>query len=81
MATSSFKGAEQFIPDRRSLRELRVAVQQCRGCDLYRYATQAVFGEGSVSSRVMLIGEQPGNEEDIQGRPSWDPLASYLTAH
>jgi uracil-DNA glycosylase family protein len=78
MATSSFKGAGQFNPGHRSLRELRLAVQQCRGCDLYRYATQAVLGEGPLSSRVMLVGEQPGNEEDIQGRPFVGPAGKLL---
>ncbi len=55
-----------------------MAVQQCRGCDLYRYATQAVLGEGPISSRVMLVGEQPGNEEDIQGRPFVGPAGKLL---
>ena len=78
MVTASFKGAAQFIPDHLTMRKLQLAVNQCRGCDLYRYATQAVLGEGPLSSRVMLVGEQPGNEEDIQGRPFVGPAGKLL---
>src|ERR1700730_17606397 len=78
MVTASFKGAAQFIPDHLTMRKLQLAVNQCRGCDLYRYAKQAVLGEGPVSSRVMLVGEQPGNEEDIQGRPFVGPAGKLL---
>ena len=52
---------------------LREAVQSCRGCDLYRYATQAVAGEGPQSSIIVFIGEQPGDEEDRLGRPFVGP--------
>jgi len=72
------KSAAEFLPDHRTLRTLQQAVQKCHGCDLYRYATQAVFGEGPVSSRIMLIGEQPGNDEDIQGHPFVGPAGKLL---
>lgn len=67
------KDATEFIPKQRTLPVLREAVQECRGCDLYRHATQAVFGEGPKSAAVMFIGEQPGDEEDRLGRPFVGP--------
>jgi len=65
--------AEPFLPERRSLTALREAVQGCRGCDLYRDATQAVFGEGPAKAEAMFVGEQPGDSEDRQGRPFVGP--------
>jgi DNA polymerase len=53
-------------------------IQQCEGCDLYRHATQAVMGEGPSKARVMLVGEQPGNEEDRQGHPFVGPAGRIL---
>jgi uracil-DNA glycosylase family protein len=61
--------------------ELEVARQEaqgCRRCDLWRNATQAVFGEGSIRARVMLVGEQPGDIEDEQGRPFVGPAGTLL---
>jgi uracil-DNA glycosylase len=71
-------GAEPFLPARRSLPTLRSAVQTCHGCTLYRHATQAVFGEGSAASRVMLIGEVPGDREDLAGKPFVGPAGKLL---
>jgi uracil-DNA glycosylase len=71
-------GAEPFLPAKRSLPALRTAVQTCRGCTLYRDATQAVFGEGSVASRVVLIGEVPGDREDLAGKPFVGPSGRLL---
>jgi DNA polymerase len=68
-----FPGAEEFLPLEKSLPALKDAVTRCRGCDLYRNATRAVFGEGRKSSRLVFIGEQPGNEEDREGRPFVGP--------
>jgi DNA polymerase len=68
----------ELIPARPTLAGLRAAVQQCQGCDLYRHATQAVFGEGPAKVRLMLIGEQPGNDEDIQGHPFVGPAGRVL---
>ena len=56
-------------PKAKNVEELRKAAASCHGCDLYRDATQTVFGEGAERSRLMLIGEQPGDQEDLQGRP------------
>lgn len=78
MLSTKLPGAAEFAPAHKSLRALQHAVQECRGCDLYRYATQAVFGEGPVSSRIIIVGEQPGNEEDIQGRPFVGPSGKLL---
>jgi DNA polymerase len=71
-------GAAAFLPDRPSLSALRDAAQGCRGCDLYANATQAVFGEGRAGSRVMFVGEQPGDQEDLQGRPFVGPAGQLL---
>ena len=73
-----FPGAERFLPNRRTLPLLRAAVQSCRGCDLCGNATQAVFGEGRKTARVVLVGEQPGNEEDLQGHPFVGPAGGIL---
>lgn len=78
MKKVTFPGAELFLPRRRTLPLLRTAVQACHGCDLYLKATQAAFGEGPKTARVALIGEQPGNEEDLQGRPFVGPAGSLL---
>jgi uracil-DNA glycosylase len=78
MKNMKFPGAAKFVPDHPSLPKLRDAVQQCRGCDLYKWATQAVLGEGARSSRIVLVGEQPGNDEDLQGRPFVGPAGKLL---
>ena len=70
--------AEAFLPERHSLSALRDAVQGCRGCDLYRNATQAVFGEGARHAEVMLVGEQPGDKEDLAGHPFVGPAGKLL---
>jgi uracil-DNA glycosylase len=71
-------GAEEFLPEKGSLSSLRAAVGNCRGCSLYRNATQAVFGEGTASATVVLVGEQPGDREDRQGRPFVGPAGKLL---
>ena len=70
--------AAPFVPDKLSLTALRDAVQGCRGCPLYAKATQAVFGEGSLKARVMLVGEQPGDQEDLAGAPFVGPAGKLL---
>jgi DNA polymerase len=65
--------AAEFLPAHRTLAALQEAVQDCEGCDLYRHATQAVAGEGPRGSRVVFVGEQPGDEEDKAGRPFVGP--------
>ncbi len=62
--------AVQFLPQNRSLPGLREAARDCTACDLYRFATQTVFGEGPVTAGMMLVGEQPGDMEDLSGRPA-----------
>jgi uracil-DNA glycosylase family protein len=73
-----FPTAAPFQPDTLSMRALREAVQGCRGCPLYANATQAVFGEGKLTSEVMLVGEQPGDQEDLAGAPFVGPAGKLL---
>jgi DNA polymerase len=70
--------ATPYIPDGASLTALRSAVQRCHGCALYADATQAVFGEGPARSAVMLVGEQPGDQEDRAGAPFVGPAGAVL---
>jgi uracil-DNA glycosylase len=70
--------ATPFLPERRSLEALRKASNGCRGCHLWRGATQTVFGEGLKRSRLMLVGEQPGDQEDRQGKPFVGPAGKEL---
>ena len=71
-------GAAPFVPAAASLDELRAAATRCQGCDLYRHATQTVFGRGPADARVVLIGEQPGDQEDLQGAPFVGPAGEVL---
>ena len=71
-------GATEYLPKQRSKAALETAVQSCRGCRLYRDATQAVFGEGQSRARVMLVGEMPGNDEDLAGKPFVGPAGRVL---
>ncbi|MFJ8112640.1 UdgX family uracil-DNA binding protein [Streptomyces sp. NPDC096132] len=70
--------AEPFLPERRTLTGLREAAASCRGCPLHRDATQTVFGAGNAHARVMLVGEQPGDQEDRQGKPFVGPAGKLL---
>src|ERR687893_2070601 len=72
--------AADFIPPRPTLPKLRDAARGCRGCHLWVNATQTVFGEGSTSAQVMLVGEQPGDQEDRQGHPFVGPSGKLLDA-
>ena len=65
--------AAAYLPDRLDLESLRESAQGCRGCDLWRDATQAVFGEGPDDADLMFVGEQPGDQEDKEGRPFVGP--------
>lgn len=72
-------GAPQFIPpDVSSLADLRAAAPACRGCELYRDATQVVFGRGEADARVVMVGEQPGDVEDQKGLPFVGPAGRVL---
>jgi DNA polymerase len=66
------------VPGRPTLSNMRSAVQECRACDLYEGATQAVMGEGAKRASVMLVGEQPGDKEDLQGHPFVGPAGRVL---
>jgi uracil-DNA glycosylase family protein len=70
--------ARPWVPDTHDLKKLAEAARHCEGCDLFRNATQSVFGEGPRQSRVVLVGEQPGDEEDQQGRPFVGPAGRLL---
>ncbi len=85
MTARTKENAAIYIPAERKLSVLRDAIQKCRGCDLYRYATQAVFGElemGRSAAKpkvsIMMIGEQPGDSEDKEGRPFVGPAGRLL---
>jgi uracil-DNA glycosylase len=70
--------AAELIPFRASLEELKDAARICQACDLWKLGTQTVFGEGSPKARIMLIGEQPGDQEDRMGRPFVGPAGRVL---
>lgn len=70
--------AAVFLPERRTLPALRAAAADCRGCELYKRASQTVFGSGSSRAHLMLIGEIPGDEEDRQGKPFVGPAGRLL---
>jgi uracil-DNA glycosylase len=70
--------ARRFVPPDASLDELKEVAAGCTACPLYERGTQTVFGEGRVRSRVMLIGEQPGDQEDLKGRPFVGPAGQLL---
>jgi uracil-DNA glycosylase family protein len=70
--------ARDFVPDRADLDELRSAAAGCRGCDLYRAAKQTVFGQGPADARVVMVGEQPGDQEDKAGLPFVGPAGRVL---
>jgi len=67
-----------LIPAKASLDELREAAKNCKNCDLWKLGTQTVFGEGAAHSKVMLVGEQPGEQEDQAGKPFVGPAGKLL---
>ena len=70
--------AASLIPERPTLNKLRTAAAECKACDLWKTGTQTVFGEGKPSSLIMFIGEQPGDREDLEGRPFVGPAGGLL---
>jgi uracil-DNA glycosylase family protein len=70
--------AEELIPQQLSIESLREAAAECKACDLWEKGTQTVFGEGKENARLMLVGEQPGDREDIEGRPFVGPAGRIL---
>jgi uracil-DNA glycosylase family protein len=72
------RSAVEYLPRRHDLASLKEAASHCRGCDLYREATQVVFGEGSAHAPLLLVGEQPGDREDRRGKPFVGPAGQLL---
>jgi DNA polymerase len=75
---SATGSAADFLPKERDLPALREAAKGCRGCPLWQRGTQTVFGAGPATARVMLVGEQPGHEEDLAGAPFVGPAGRIL---
>ena len=78
MISRQAKGAAAYLPQSRELPVMQEAAKACRGCDLHLRATQAVFGEGPANARIMMIGEQPGDQEDLAGKPFVGPAGEVL---
>ncbi|MBB5916378.1 DNA polymerase [Nocardia transvalensis] len=70
--------ASEYVPEDADLETLRIAAGKCHGCDLYREATQTVFGAGPAAARVVMVGEQPGDREDVVGSPFVGPAGRLL---
>jgi len=70
--------AADFFPERKNLKAFRDAAADCQGCDLWERGTQTVFGEGARRAEVVFVGEQPGNEEDLSGKPFVGPAGRLL---
>lgn len=70
--------AADLIPPRPTLTRLRAVAAECTACDLWKIGTQTVFGEGRPSSLIMFVGEQPGDKEDLAGRPFVGPAGALL---
>ena len=70
--------AARYIPPRPTIKKLQTVAKGCKACDLWKKGTQTVFGEGKQTSTVMFIGEQPGNSEDLEGRPFVGPAGGLL---
>jgi len=70
--------AADFLPTSRALPVLEKAAKSCRGCELWKKGTQTVFGEGASRAEVMLVGEQPGDKEDLSGKPFVGPAGALL---
>lgn len=78
MAEPDRPGAQEWVPAHPSLRSIRESLPACRGCELHEGATQAVMGEGRSAARLVLLGEQPGDREDREGRPFVGPAGRVL---
>ena len=72
--------AKEFFPDRLSLSSFKEAAAECKACDLWKLGTQTVFGEGARHGKVLFVGEQPGNEEDLTGKPFVGPAGRLLNS-
>lgn len=78
MTKNQKSSAAEWVPDSKDLGQLRAAATQCEGCELYARATQVVFGEGRPDAKVVMVGEQPGDEEDLKGHPFVGPAGRLL---
>ena len=74
----SKRSADDLIPPRPTLSSLKAAAADCKACDLWKKGTQTVFGDGSRRSNVLFVGEQPGNEEDLTGKPFVGPAGKLF---
>ena len=72
------RSAAAFLPSKLTLTRLQKAASSCTGCDLYKQATQTVFGEGPAGAKLLLVGEQPGDQEDLAGHPFVGPAGHLL---
>jgi uracil-DNA glycosylase len=70
--------AAELIPDRPTLASVRASAKRCQACDLWKRGTQTVFGEGATKAELMLVGEQPGDQEDLAGHPFVGPAGKLL---
>ena len=78
MAKAPIRSAAEFLPENLEYRDLVNAASSCKGCDLFKNATQTVFGEGDLNSHVMFVGEVPGDEEDLRGHPFVGPAGKLM---
>ena len=78
MAKRRRESVADLLPDRLSLSTVRAAAKDCRACDLWKRGTQTVFGEGPTKAGLMLVGEQPGDQEDLTGHPFVGPAGKLL---
>jgi uracil-DNA glycosylase len=78
MARKFQKTAAPFVPANPTLPKLKQAAAGCTGCELYKRATQTVFGDGALGAQVIFVGEQPGDKEDLQGKPFVGPAGGIL---
>ncbi|HEX4262935.1 MAG TPA: UdgX family uracil-DNA binding protein [Verrucomicrobiae bacterium] len=76
--TDGFGTAAPLIPPRPTIKKLQKAAHDCRACPLWKTGTQTVFGEGSRRAKVIFVGEQPGNDEDLAGKPFVGPAGKLL---
>jgi DNA polymerase len=78
LSRQEYPGAEPWVPEDHNIPALEAAAPSCRGCELYRDATQVVMGRGDPHADLMLVGEQPGDSEDRQGKPFVGPAGRLL---
>ena len=80
MTKTAVKPQKTLFSEHGSLEELAEAAKDCKACDLWKRGTQTVFGEGGARAKVMFVGEQPGNQEDLEGKPFVGPAGKLLDA-